>query len=214
VLFQTVAFCDLKGFAMVCGSWQRKHAQQLLEQAERAYQLTTSVRGSDINGAKITAMLEEILKIRKADADAHADGATGSNDMADSAAAAVTSSDDDVLQQTLEQHGVGGAASSSNGGRGVSASSAATGSKIIIFSPWGEVLERIATGLRLNNIACAHPSGFWQDDSGLRNDANAQLEHFKTSNETFVLLLLVDEGAVSRVICVNRTPYTPSILIE
>jgi len=122
-------------------------------------------------------MLEEILKIRNADN--------------------ATTSDTESIDHTA-------AASSAAASAAASAASAdgtegERGSKIIIFSKWPEVLERVSAGLRLNDISCAYPSG--QQDGGGKNDPNAELDHFKTSEETFVLLLLVDEGAVSTPYC-------------
>ena len=118
---------------------KQRFAAQRLKEAETQYEKNTGVKGSDTNGAKITAMLKEIIDIR--------------------------AKDDDK----------------------------GNGSKIIVFSTWPEFLDRVRDGLRRNNIACAYPSG--TDEDGALNDPNEELDHFKTSRTTFVLLLLVDEGA-------------------
>lgn len=134
-------------------------------------------------------MLEEILKIRNADN--------------------ATTSDTESIDHTA-------AASSAAASAAASAASAdgtegERGSKIIIFSKWPEVLERVSAGLRLNDISCAYPSGQQQDGGG-KNDPNAELDHFKTSEETFVLLLLVDEGAVSTPYCLALPALLPTHL--
>eukprot|EP01044_Picomonas_judraskeda_P001784 COSAG03_NODE_113_length_12450_cov_625.151810_7_plen_139_part_00 len=137
-------------------------------------------------------MLEEILKIRKTDTARLSDTSDASSTSRDSAAAAQDNSRDSADDH--ESSDKSGGVDSSPGGRG---------SKIIIFSKWPEVLQRISAALHLNGIACAYPSGKRQDSP---NDPNAELDHFKTSEQTFVLLLLVDEGAV----CTTTTLTTPS----
>eukprot|EP01043_Picozoa_sp_COSAG02_P008326 COSAG02_NODE_264_length_26618_cov_244.096459_10_plen_132_part_00 len=124
-------------------------------------------------------MLEEILKIRKTDA-------ARLSDTSDASSATGAQENRRDSADDHESSDKSGGIDSSRGGRG---------SKIIIFSKWPEVLQRISAALKLNGIACAYPSGKRQDGSQ-PNDPNAELDHFKTSEQTFVLLLLVDEGAV------------------
>ena len=109
-----------------------------LKDAEKQYLEKTGIKGSNINGAKTTAMLQELKEIKDKDATA--------------------------------------------------AGLASVGSKVIIFSQWKEVLKKVHAGLHLDDIMCAFPSKKGKD-------RNAELQHFKTSTETFVLLLLVSEGA-------------------
>ncbi len=151
------------------------------------------MRGSDINGAKITAMLEEILKIRKTDA--ATDTTSDASDTGKSGGAAAQGNNFDSSDDHESAVKSVGSNNRSNRRRG---------SKIIIFSTWPEVLQRISAALRLNDIACAYPSGKGQDGP---NDPNTELDHFKTSEQTFVLLLLVDEGAVCNTITLSTRSY-------